>query len=78
MVFSLPMMYLGLPLGVSCKAKCIWDSIIEMIERRLAGWKRLYLSKGGRITLIKSTAHCLISYLLYVFVSPPGEPGQLN
>jgi hypothetical protein len=46
------MKYLGLPLGASFKAKSIWDGIIEKIERRLAGWKRLYLSKGGRITLI--------------------------
>lgn len=28
------------------------DVIIEKIERRLASWKRLYLSKGSRITLI--------------------------
>jgi hypothetical protein len=44
------MKYLGLPLRVSYKAKSIWDSIIEKIERRLVGWKRLCLSKGDKIT----------------------------
>ena len=54
-VFSLPMKYLGLLLGASFKAKAIWGDIIEEIERRLVDWKRFNLSKGGRITLIRST-----------------------
>ncbi|XP_059446565.1 uncharacterized protein LOC132178130 [Corylus avellana] len=55
-VASLPVKYLGLPLGASYKAKHIWDGVIEKIKRRLAGWKMLYLSKGGRVTLIKTRA----------------------
>jgi hypothetical protein len=44
---SLPMSYLGMPLGFTFKSTLIWNPIIEKMERRLAGWKRLYLSKGG-------------------------------
>jgi len=33
----------------------------------LAGWKRLYLSKGGRLTLINSTLSSLPTYLLSLF-----------
>ena len=47
---TLPMKYLGLPLGAKFKDKTIWNPILEKIERRC-----LYLSKGGRVTLIKST-----------------------
>jgi hypothetical protein len=39
--------YLGLLLGPSYKAKPIWD-VVENIERWLASWKMIYLSKGGR------------------------------
>ena len=36
---TLPMKYLGLPLGAKFKDKTIWNPILEKIERRLAGWK---------------------------------------
>jgi hypothetical protein len=45
-VASLPVNYLGLPLGASYKAKHIWDGFIEKLEYRLASWKMMYLSKG--------------------------------
>jgi hypothetical protein len=32
-VMSLPLKYLGLPLGASYKAKHIWDGVIEKIDR---------------------------------------------
>jgi len=53
-VGAMPMTYLGMPLGASNKSPSIWNPILEKIERRLARWKKLYLSKGGRLTLLKS------------------------
>ena len=47
---TLPMKYLGLPLEAKFKDKTIWNPILEKIEQRLVGWKRLYLSEGGRVT----------------------------
>jgi hypothetical protein len=66
-VGSLPMKYLGLPLGARYKSKEIWNPILEKMERRLAGWKRSYLSKGGRLNLIKSTLSSLPTYFLSLF-----------
>jgi hypothetical protein len=71
-VASLPMKYLGLPLGASYKASTIWNDIIEKMEHRLAGWKRLYLSKGGMLTLIKNTLSNLPTYYLSLFPIPVG------
>ena len=52
---GLPMTYLGMPLGASFKENFVWNPILEKIERRLSGWKKLCLSKGGRLNLLKST-----------------------
>ena len=46
-VASLHMTYLGLPLGATFKAKPIWTGVLEKMEWRLAGWKRLYLPRGA-------------------------------
>ena len=66
----LPLKYLGLPLGASFKDKTIWNPILEKIERRLAGWKMLYLSKGDKVTFIKSTLSSLPTYFLSLFPIP--------
>jgi hypothetical protein len=67
---SLPMQYLGLPLGAKFKSKDIWNPVLEKVERRLAGWKRSYLSKGGKLTLIKSTLSNLPTYYMSLFPIP--------
>ena len=67
---TLPLKYLGLLLGASFKDKTIWNPILKKMEQRLAGWKRLYLSKGGKVTLIKSTLSSLPTYLLSLFPIP--------
>uniref|UniRef100_A0A2N9G4U0 Reverse transcriptase domain-containing protein n=1 Tax=Fagus sylvatica TaxID=28930 RepID=A0A2N9G4U0_FAGSY len=66
-ILTLPMKYLGLPLGAKFNAKEVWNEVLEKMERRLAGWKRLYLSKGGRLTLIKSTLSNIPTYFLSLF-----------
>lgn len=49
------------------QGKMNMGGIIEKMEHRLAGWKRLYLSRGGRITLIKSTISNFPTYYLSLF-----------
>ena len=69
-VGALPTVYLGLPLGANHKASSMWDGVEERMRRRLALWKRQYLSKGGRITLIKSTLASILIYQLSLFRMP--------
>ena len=60
--------YLDLPLGAHFEAKVDWDVMEERFFKRLAFWKRQYLSKGGRITLLKSTLCSLLPiYFLSLF-----------
>jgi hypothetical protein len=72
------MTYLGLTLGVKFNSMCIWNPILEKMEKRLAGWKRLYLSKGGKLTLLKSTLSNLLTYFLSLFHLPAGVASWLE
>lgn len=61
---SCPETYLGAPLGAGYKSKQVWDKLLERLRNRLATWKRKYLTKGGRLVLIKSTLASMPVYLL--------------
>ena len=66
-VGSLPTTYLGLPLRAPHKSVRAWDSVEERFRKRLASWKKQYISKGGRLTLIQSTLSNLPIYFLSLF-----------
>ncbi|RVW46326.1 LINE-1 reverse transcriptase-like [Vitis vinifera] len=77
-VGALPSVYLGLPLGVHHKAISMWDGVEERMRRRLALWKRQYIFKGGRITLIKSTLASIPIYQLSLFRMPKSVAKRLE
>ncbi|KAL6327375.1 hypothetical protein AAG906_018977 [Vitis piasezkii] len=52
-VGRLPTSYLGIPLGANHKSVAVWDGVEERFRKRLAKWKRQFISKGGRMTLIR-------------------------
>ena len=66
-VGMLPTTYLGLPLGAPYNSLVAWDGVEERFRKRLALWKRQYISKGGRLTLIRSTFSNLSIYFLSLF-----------
>ena len=69
-VGTLSMSYLDMPLGASHNFPSIWNPILEKIERKLVGWKKLYLSRRGRLMLLKSTLSSLPTYFLSLFTIP--------
>ncbi|RVW33470.1 putative ribonuclease H protein [Vitis vinifera] len=66
-VGGLPSCYLGLPLGAPFKSEVVWDGVEERFRKRLAMWKRQYISKGGRLTLIRSTLSSMSIYFMSLF-----------
>ena len=59
--------YLGLPLGARFKEVATWDGVEERLRKRLSLWKRQYISKGGRMTLIRSTLSSMPIYCMSLF-----------
>jgi hypothetical protein len=77
-ISSFPMKYLGLPLGAPFKSRAIWNGVVERMEKRLASWKKIYLSKGGHLTLIKSTLSNLPTYFISLFPLPASIARRLK
>ena len=77
-VDAFPTTYIGLPLSAKFKEKAIWDPIIEKFEKKLSGWKSMYLSKGGRLTLIKSVLSSIPTYFLSLFPLPSSVAFKLE
>ncbi|RVW56027.1 putative ribonuclease H protein [Vitis vinifera] len=69
-VGSLPSTYLGLPLGASHNSVKVWDGVEERMRKKLALWKRQFISKGGRLTLIRSTLASMPTYLMSLLRMP--------
>ena len=69
-VGRLPSSYLGIPLGANHKSVAIWDGVEEKFRKRLAMWKRQFISKGERITLIRSTLSSMLIYLMSLLRIP--------
>ena len=75
---KLPSTYLGLPLGIRCNSLQVWDGVEERFRKKLAMWTRRYISKGGRLTLIKSTLTSMPIYTMSLFWIPKGVKARLE
>ena len=54
------------------------DEVVEKMERRLGSWKKIYLSWGCRLTLIKNKLSILPAYFLSIFPLPAGVARKLK
>ena len=75
---TLPTTYLGLPLGMRHNTTEVWDGVEERFRKKLAFWKRRYISKGGRLTLLRSTLSNLPIYIMSLFRMPKGVKARLE
>ena len=74
---SLTLKYLGLSLDAKFELS-IWNPILEKMKRRLVVWKRLNLSKGGKVTLIKSSLSSLPTYFLSLLRIPRNVANRME
>ena len=62
-----PIIYLGLPLGGNPQNIDFWEPVVSKVAKRLDGWKKAFLSRGGRLTLIQSVLSSPPIYYLSLF-----------
>ncbi|RVW48131.1 putative ribonuclease H protein [Vitis vinifera] len=52
------------------RSRAVWDGVEERMRKKLARWKSQYISKGGRITLIRSTLANMPIYFMSMLSMP--------
>lgn len=67
---NFPIKYLGILFGAKHKDSSCWEAIINIFQCKLANWKSKFISKGGILTLIKSTLSNLLIHYLSVLTIP--------
>lgn len=65
-----PISYLGISIGDSTRLKSVWNLVIERMTLKLTPWKRMYLSRAGRVELINSSLAAIPLYYLSLFQIP--------
>ncbi|KAJ4772981.1 LINE-1 reverse transcriptase, partial [Rhynchospora pubera] len=67
---TLPIKYLGLPLTDRRPDRACFQSLIDKVASKLAGWKCRLLSRAGRIVLASSVLSSIPIYFMSVFSLP--------
>ncbi|GJR79308.1 transposon TX1 uncharacterized 149 kDa protein [Tanacetum coccineum] len=66
----IPFRYLGLPVGANHIFKLVWDPVIESFRDRLSKWKTKFISRAGRVVLLKLILNSLPLYFMSLFQVP--------
>lgn len=64
--------YLGVPINIGRSKSAIFRSLVHRVEKKLKDWKSKTLSQAGKLTLIKSVAQAIPTYLMSCFNIPEG------
>lgn len=67
-----------MPLGANPRRKSTWQPVVEKFKKKLALWKRMFLSFAGRLTLIRSMMSNLPVYFLSLFKMPVGVARSID
>lgn len=71
-VGSLPIQYLGAPLGDNPRRISFWRPMIDKLRCKARSWNSKYISLSGRLVLAKSVLCSIPLFLMAIFKAPKG------
>nr|KYP43394.1 Putative ribonuclease H protein At1g65750 family [Cajanus cajan] len=75
---SIPLQYLGIPIGVGPRRYDTWQLIIKKFSKKLLAWRARTLSIAGRVCLINVVLTSLPLYLMSFYRMPRMVVKQLT
>jgi hypothetical protein len=76
--FDLGLKYLGFQLNPNCYLKSDWSWLIAKMEKRLKQWSHIWLSRAGRLVLVKSVLEAIHVYWMSLAWIPIGILERLH
>ncbi|KAA3485561.1 putative Transposon TX1 [Gossypium australe] len=67
---SLPINYLGIPLGANPKKIATWEQIVDRVKKKLSSWMSRTLSWAGTVVLINVVLSFLLIFFMSLFNAP--------
>lgn len=67
-----PGKYLGMPMCIGRNKMEVFGALIDRVGSKVQGWSNKVLSKGGKLTLIKSGAQFMPNFWMSIFMIPAG------
>ena len=62
--------YLGLSEHFGKRKKDLFSSIVDKIRQRAANWSTRFLSRAGKLTMLKAVLTTIPTYTMYCFQLP--------
>ena len=75
---ALSIRYLGVPQVDRRLYIRDWQPVLDKVETRLGGWRARFLSRGGRLVLLKVVLSAIPTYFMAIFRMPAGVLRRLE
>jgi ribonuclease HI len=70
--------YLGLPLTMGSNRNNLWEEVISKFKKKIAAWGGVWLSSGGKLTLIRSVLSALPTFQASLLLAPRQIADQIS
>eukprot|EP00253_Pinus_taeda_P020773 PITA_20773 len=70
--------YLGLPLTMGSNRNNLWEEVISKFNKKIAAWGGVWLSSGGKLTLIRSVLSTLPTFQASLLLAPRQIADQIS
>eukprot|EP00253_Pinus_taeda_P031968 PITA_31968 len=70
--------YLGLPLTMGSNRNNLWEEVISKFNKKIAAWGGVWLSSGGKLTLIRSVLSALPTFQASLLLAPRQIADQIT